>query len=101
MKYIVFLIQNHPYLSGYVASMAVSVISSALPTPGPNDGKGYIFFFNLMHGVAGAVGRIQQVRGFMGLQENPTTLAGIAAKEDAQVIDPTVQGTSQKPEDKK
>lgn len=70
----------------------------ALPTPSDKDGKGYTFFFNFAHGLAANALRIPQIRSFVGLQENPTTVAGIEAKADAQKIDPGVQGITKKPD---
>ena len=97
MKLLIFLIQNHPYAVGFIVCSLVSVVTSSLPSPSPTDGKWYVFFFNFMHGITGIVGRIPQVRAFMGLQENPTTVAGIAAQADAKAIDPQTQGTTKGP----
>ncbi len=72
-------------------------IVGALPTPA-NGNQFYGFFFNLMHGLAANALRIPQVRSFIGVQENPTTIAGIEAKEVAQAIDPAIQGVTTKPE---
>lgn len=96
MKLLIFLIQNHPYAAGFIVCSLVSIITSSLPSPTATDGKWYVFFFNFMHTLTGIVGRIPQVRAFMGLQENPTTMAGIVAQADAKAIDPATQGISQK-----
>ena len=72
----------------------------ALPTPADTGGF-YKFFFSFMHGLAANSLRIPQVRSFMGIQENPTTVAGIVAEAEAKAIDPQIQGTVQKPAEPK
>jgi hypothetical protein len=96
MHYLIYLVQNHPYVSGFVACTLVTVITSSLPSPVPTDGKWYVFFFNFMHGITGVLGRIPQYRSFLGLQEKPTTEAGIEAQAEAKKIDPTVGGITKK-----
>ena len=73
-----------------------ATVVGALPTPA-NGNQFYKFFFNFMHGLAANALRIPQFRSFMGIQSSPTTIAGIAAQADAQAIDPSVQGITQKP----
>ncbi len=97
MNFLIFLIQNHPYMTGTVAGLIFSAIVTSLPTPSKGDGKGYVFFFNFMHTVALALPRIPGFRSFVGLQQNPTTLEGIKAENSAQKADPSVQGIVQKP----
>lgn len=77
-----------------------ATVVGALPTP-TDSGMVYKFFFNFMHGLAANSLRIPQVRSFMGMQENPTTVAGIVAQAEAKSIDPTIQGIVQKPAEPK
>jgi hypothetical protein len=97
MKTLIDLIWAHQVISGWIACGAVTIVSSSMPTPSPTDGKSYVIAFNILHQITGIFGRLPWYRSFFGLQENPTTLAGIAAKEDAIAIDPHTQGTSQAP----
>ena len=48
--------EHHPY-EFIVAYFVFSNVVSALPTPLPND-RWYLFVFNLLHGIAGSLGRI-------------------------------------------
>lgn len=81
-----------------VVFVGASLVGSALPTPSSTDSKWYIIFFAFCHGASLDFFRLPWVRSFFGVQQNPTTTAGIEAKADAQKIDPTVQGITKSPE---
>lgn len=92
-------VNNH----GLITLLAYWLIANAigaLPTPVTESSGFYQWFYKFTNGflqvLAANATRVPQVRAIMGLQENPTTLSGIAAKESAQNTDPNVQGISMK-----
>lgn len=99
MKTLIDFIQSHPYITEFIILNFLTAIASSMTTPSANDSNLYKFIFNLVHALTGIAGRIPQFRQFFGLQENPTTITGIEAKQEAKAIDPTVQGITQKPKE--
>ena len=93
-------IDNHGVIALLIYWTFANAIG-ALPTPEASSSGFYQWFYKFTSGLlqvlAANATRVPQVRALMGLQENPTTVAGIRAEEAAKAVDPTIEGTTKKP----
>ena len=52
------IISNHPYVAGFAVCWLLSCFAESLPKPRPVDSPFYVFLFQFLHSLAGAIPRM-------------------------------------------
>lgn len=75
---------SHSTTSALIAMWLFSNVVTALPSPNGSSGRGYQFFFALMHGLAGSLPRVfPKARVFNDPTQNQPTYFSTPAPVDA------------------